>query len=79
MNPEEITLVAQALRATEGCARRLARSQEKLRPRFPLSSAAVGVLPSEVEDDIDAFLSELYGNGFANASTTTCNYGDPTF
>lgn len=56
MNPEEAALALQAIRAAEGCARRLARSREKLRPRFPLSAAAVGALSPDVEDDLDAFL-----------------------
>ena len=56
MNPEEVTLALQALRAAEGCARGLARSRDQLREHFPLSPAAIETLPAEVEDDLDAFL-----------------------
>ena len=56
MNPEEGALTRQALRAAEGCARRLSRSQRKLAPHFPLSPATVSALAPEVEDDLDAFL-----------------------
>ena len=56
MNPEEVTLALQALRAAEGCARRLARSRDQLRERFPLSPGAIEALPADVEDDLDAFL-----------------------
>ncbi len=56
MNAEEAALARQALRAAEGCARRLARSQRKLATHFPLSSATVRALPLDVEDDLDAFL-----------------------
>ena len=56
MNAEEAVLARQALRAAEGCARRLTRSQGKLASDFPLSPAAVSALPPEVEDDLDAFL-----------------------
>ena len=49
MSAEEAALSRQALRAAEGCARRLARSQQKLATDFPLSPATVRVLPSEVE------------------------------
>ena len=59
MNPEEGALTRQALRAAEGCARRLARSQRKLAAAFPLSSATVSALPPEVEDDLDAFLKRF--------------------
>jgi hypothetical protein len=56
VNLEEAALARQALRAAEGCARRLVRSQGKLAASFPLSPATVTVLPPEVEDDLDAFL-----------------------
>ena len=49
-------LAGQTLRAAEGCARRLARSQRKLAAHFPLSAATVTALPPDVEDDLDAFL-----------------------
>ena len=49
-------MASQSLRAAEGCARRLVRSQRALAPRFPLSPPAIGALPPEVEDDLDAFL-----------------------
>ncbi len=56
MSPEEEALARQALRSAEGCARRLARSQDKLAAHFPISSARVTALPPDVEDDLDAFL-----------------------
>jgi len=56
VNAEEAALARQALRAAEGCARRLARSRATLAPRFPLSPATLGALPPDVEDDLDAFL-----------------------
>jgi uncharacterized protein YutE (UPF0331/DUF86 family) len=56
VNAEEAALGRQALGAAEGCARRLARSQQKLATGFPLSPATVRALPPEVEDDLDAFL-----------------------
>jgi uncharacterized protein YutE (UPF0331/DUF86 family) len=56
VNPEEAALARQALRAAEGCARRLLRSQETLAAQFPLAPATVTALPPEVEDDLDAFL-----------------------
>jgi len=56
MNPEEGALTRQALRAAEGSASRLSRSQRKLAPHFPLSPATVSALAPEVEDDLDAFL-----------------------
>ena len=56
MNREEAALAGQALRAAEGCAGRLARSQRKLAAHFPLSAATVTALPPDVEDDLDAFL-----------------------
>lgn len=56
MNPEEAALARQALRAAEGCARRLGRSQEVFAPNFPLSPATATALRPEVEDDLDAFL-----------------------
>ena len=56
MNAEEAELARQTLRAAEGCAGRLARSQQKLAAHFPLSSAMVKALPPDVEDDLDAFL-----------------------
>ena len=56
MNPEEAALARQALRAAAGCVQRLARSQRKLAPQFPLSPATVTVLCPDVEDDLDAFL-----------------------
>jgi hypothetical protein len=49
-------MAGQALRAAAGCARRLVRSQRALAARFPLSSATIGALAPEVEDDLDAFL-----------------------
>ena len=59
MSAEEAALARQTLRAAEGCARRLARSQRKLAAAFPLSSATVSALPPEVEDDLDAFLKRF--------------------
>jgi hypothetical protein len=56
VNPEEAALARQALRAAEGCARRLARSRHKLASQFPLSASTVTMLPPDVEDDLDAFL-----------------------
>ena len=56
IDAEEAVLGRQALRAADGSARRLARSQRKLAADFPLSPAAVRALPLEVEDDLDAFL-----------------------
>ena len=44
MSAEEAALARQTLRAAEGCARRLARSQRKLAAAFPLSSATVDEL-----------------------------------
>lgn len=59
MNAEEAALARQALRAAEGCARRLARSQRKLAAHFPLSPATVSALPPDLEDDLDAFLKRF--------------------
>jgi uncharacterized protein YutE (UPF0331/DUF86 family) len=56
VNREEAALPGQALRAAEGCAPRLARSQRTLAAHFPLSAATVTALPPDVEDDLDAFL-----------------------
>ncbi|MCI0548479.1 MAG: hypothetical protein L0027_14485 [Candidatus Rokubacteria bacterium] len=56
MTPEEAALARQALRAAEGCARRLARSRQILAGRFPLSPAGVRTMDPELEDDLDAFL-----------------------
>ncbi len=56
MNREDAALTRQALRAAEGCAQRLSRSQRKLAPHFPLSPPTVSALAPEVEDDLDAFL-----------------------
>lgn len=56
MNTEEAALARQALRAAEGCAGRLARSQRDLAAVFPLSPVTVRALPPEVEDGLDAFL-----------------------
>src|SRR5262249_40964480 len=56
VNAEEAALARQTLRAAEGCARRLARSQRQLAAVFPLSPVTVRTLPPEVEDGLDAFL-----------------------
>lgn len=56
MRPEEAALVGQAIRAAEGCARRLRRSQQILGTVFPLSAMTIGALDPDVEDDLDAFL-----------------------
>lgn len=56
MRPEEAALVEQAIRAAEGCARRLRRSQQILGAVFPLSAMTIGALDPDVEDDLDAFL-----------------------
>jgi uncharacterized protein YutE (UPF0331/DUF86 family) len=53
---EETALARQVLRAAEGCARRLVRSQHTLAEHFPLSPTALAELPVETEDDLDAFL-----------------------
>ena len=49
-------MATQALRAAEGCARRLVRSQRALAAQFPLLPATIGALAPELEDDLDAFL-----------------------
>jgi uncharacterized protein YutE (UPF0331/DUF86 family) len=56
MKDEETALARQALRAAEGCARRLERSQHKLAGHFPMSSTTLAELPVQAEDDLDAFL-----------------------
>ena len=59
MTPEEAALVDQALRAAEGCARRLRRSQRKLAPQFPLTAQAIEGTSPEAEDDLDAFMKRF--------------------
>ena len=59
MTPEETALVDQALRAAEGCARRLRRSQRKLAPLFPLTAQAIEGTSPEAEDDLDAFMKRF--------------------
>lgn len=59
MRPEETALIDQALRAAEGCARRLRRSQRTLAPRFPLTAGAIEAASPEAEDDLDAFMKRF--------------------
>lgn len=59
MKPEEAALVDQALRAAEGCARRLRRSQRTLASRFPLTARAIAETNPEVEDELDAFMKRF--------------------
>ncbi len=42
-----------------GCAHRLERSQKQLARWFPLTAATLAVLPTDAEDDIDAFLKRF--------------------
>lgn len=56
MSADEVAIAGQAVRAADGCARRLVRSQRELARHFPLSPATLGALSPEVEDDLDAFL-----------------------
>jgi len=59
VTPDEEALAGQALRAAEGCARRLARSRRTLAGAFPLSAATVSALDPDVEDALDAFLKRF--------------------
>jgi len=59
VTPDETALAGQALRAAEGCARRLARSRRTLAGAFPLSAATVNALDPGVEDALDAFLKRF--------------------
>lgn len=56
VTPDEAAMASRALRAADGCARRLARSRRALAGHFPLSPASVGALTPEIEDALDAFL-----------------------
>ncbi len=56
MSGEEAALARQALRAAEGCARRLRRSHDALGRLFPLAAEAVHALDPVAEDAVDAFL-----------------------
>jgi uncharacterized protein YutE (UPF0331/DUF86 family) len=59
VTPEEAALVEQALRAAEGCARRLERSRRMLAPRFPLTAQSVEAMSPEMEDELDAFMKRF--------------------
>ena len=59
MTPEEAALVGEALRAADGCARRLRRSQRTLAPWFPLTARAIEGTSPEAEDDLDAFMKRF--------------------
>jgi hypothetical protein len=59
VTPEEAALVDQAVRAAEGCARRLRRSQRTLASRFPLTARAIEETSPETEDGLDAFMKRF--------------------
>jgi uncharacterized protein YutE (UPF0331/DUF86 family) len=59
VTPEEAALVDQALRAAEGCARRVRRSQRQLTVLFPLTARALQEATPEAEDDLDAFMKRF--------------------
>lgn len=59
MTPDETALAGQALRAAEGCARRLARSRQILAGAFPLSAATISAPDPALEDGLDAFLKRF--------------------
>jgi uncharacterized protein YutE (UPF0331/DUF86 family) len=59
VTPEEAALVDQAIRAAEGCARRLGRSQGQLAALFPLTARSLEGASPEAEDDLDAFMKRF--------------------
>jgi uncharacterized protein YutE (UPF0331/DUF86 family) len=58
VTPEEATLVDQALRAAEGCARRLRRSERQV-GLFPLTARSIEGASPEAEDGLDAFMKRF--------------------